>query len=176
MEMRGEIKNLYRDLAGRTIITIETNTDAADIEKLSGDLDISISPHRKKRSLNANSYYHVLCGKIAKVVGTSMTEVCNQMIAEYGQMDKELGAVILKDEINWKKLEGIHVRPSLKTQVMADGKLYRAYWLMRGSHTYDTKEMSDLINGVVEECKQLDIETLPPHELERMLNAWHGNQ
>ena len=44
--------------------------------------------------------------------------------------------------------------------------------MMRGSHTYDSGEMSILIDGVVQEAKQLGIETLTPNELERMKNLW----
>lgn len=47
--------------------------------------------------------------------------------------------------------------------------MYRTYLMLRGSHTYDTKEMSVLINGLVEECKEQGIETLTPDELRRMM-------
>ena len=56
---------------------------------------------------------------------------------------------------------------------MDNGKLYRVYVVMRGSHTYDTKEMSRLIDGTVQEAKEHGIETLPPDELERMMSTWH---
>jgi hypothetical protein len=46
--------------------------------------------------------------------------------------------------------------------------------VMRGSHTYDTREMSRLIDGTVEEAKELGIETLTPEQLERMKASW-GN-
>lgn len=32
--------------------------------------------------------------------------------------------------------------------------------------------MAKLIDGVVSECKELEIETLPPHELERLKEEW----
>jgi hypothetical protein len=56
---------------------------------------------------------------------------------------------------------------------MDNGKLYRVYIVMKGSHTYDTKQMSVLIDGTVGEAKDLGIETLPPHELERMKSQWN---
>jgi hypothetical protein len=43
---------------------------------------------------------------------------------------------------------------------------------MRGSHTYDSREMSRLIDGTVSEAKELGIETLSPAELERMKQQW----
>ena len=44
-----------------------------------------------------------------------------------------------------------------------------------GSSTYDTKEMSVLIDGVVSECQELGIETLPPAELQRIKEQWGVN-
>lgn len=44
--------------------------------------------------------------------------------------------------------------------------------MLRGSSTYDTDEMSKLINGLVSECQEMGIETLPPQELERMMDIY----
>ena len=129
---------------------------------------------RNKRSLSANAYFHVLCQKIAEMTNQSLTEVKNQMIAEYGQTDTDLGTLILRDEIDWKKLPSIHLHPTAATRTLDDGRLYRVYYIMRGSHTYDTKEMSKLIDGVVSEAKEVGVETLPPAELERMIGRWKG--
>lgn len=46
------------------------------------------------------------------------------------------------------------------------------YRLMRGSHTYDSREMSELIKGTIQEAEDLGIETLTPRELEQMLGKW----
>lgn len=138
------------------------------------DVEYEVNEHKKKRSLNANAYFHVLCNKIAEATKQSMIEVKNQLICDYGYMDTEVGCVILKDGIEWKRIETIHLMPTTSTRTMDDGKLWRVYRVMRGSHTYDTKEMAHLIDMTVEEAKGLDIETLPPHELERLKEAWHG--
>lgn len=47
--------------------------------------------------------------------------------------------------------------------------------MLAGSSTYDTKEMSELINGLVTECKEQGIETLPPDELARMMAEYEEN-
>ena len=43
---------------------------------------------------------------------------------------------------------------------------------MRGSHTYNTDEMSKLIDGAVSEAKDLDIETLTPNQIREMKERW----
>lgn len=134
-----------------------------------------LEEYREKRSLNANAYFHVLVEKIAEKMRLSHTEIHNRMIADYGYADQEVGAIILKDEIPWEKLQ-IHLRPTTATRIMDNGKLYRVYHVMRGSHTYNTLEMSRLISGTVEEAKALDIETMPPNQLERMISAWESQK
>ena len=71
------------------------------------------------------------------------------------------------------EMEECHFAPTSMTRTGKDGVTYRAYKLMKGSHLYDSKEMSALINGTVSDAKELGIETLPPDELERMVNSWH---
>lgn len=41
-----------------------------------------------------------------------------------------------------------------------------------GSSTYDTKEMSRLIDSVIQDCAALQIETIPPSELDMLLKEW----
>ena len=41
-----------------------------------------------------------------------------------------------------------------------------------GSSTYDSKQMSVLIDRIVQDCKELGIETLPPDELLRLQEEW----
>ena len=48
-------------------------------------------------------------------------------------------------------------------------KLVHAYY---GSSTFDTEEMSRLINAIVEDCKELGIETRTPEEIENLLSLW----
>ena len=41
-----------------------------------------------------------------------------------------------------------------------------------GSSGYDSKEMSTLVNGVVNECKEQGITTLDELELDKMVSKW----
>ncbi len=131
-----------------------------------------ISEHKEKRSLNANNYFHMLCGKIANAMTLTHVEVHNQMLADYGVIDDDIKTIILRDDIDWKKLDNIHLRPTTATRVLDDKKMYRVYHVLRGSHTYDSKEMSVLIDGVVQEAQALDIETITTTEKDKMLMEW----
>lgn len=124
--------------------------------------------HRKKRTLNQNSYYWQLLGKVARLLGKTNTELHNEMIADYGFVDSDIGYLILKDSIDWRQIPFLHLKPTTRTKVMDNGVLCRAYYVMRGSSTYNTTEMSRLLDGMIQEAHAQGIETMTPAQLERM--------
>ena len=136
-----------------------------------------LSPHKevKKRSLSANNYFYALITKIAEKLRISLNEVHNQMLSRYGYpefIDDKVVYFILPDKLDVNKLEGVHLKPTSKTQVLDNGDLNRVYLVMRGSHTYNTVEMTRLIDGVISEAKALDIETITITERDKMLEQW----
>lgn len=144
-------------------------------------LDVEIDVPGKKRSLSSNSYFHVLVSKIADALHTSDVEVKNRLIREYGAymyVDGKIPTYAIKEELveQMLKMDGIHwiVADAVPVE---DGRIAMA--LKRGSHTYNSKEMSRLIEGTVEEAKTLGIEVLPPNEIKRMIEqmeARNGNK
>lgn len=172
--MRGKIsKPYFNTFSNRWAVELQFDRPPETIEKyVDKDLDITLKLYKEKRSLNANAYFHVLVEKIAGVHNVTHTEIHNQLIADYGFMDEEITNIILDDAIDWRRIETLHLKPTSATRMMDNGRLYRVYYVMRGSHTYNTAEMSRLIDGTVSEAKELGIETLTPDELERMKQAW----
>lgn len=163
----------FRDFkAKKWLITFEVDEVQMYDETKDKEIDLQVKAYREKRSLTANAYFHVLVDKIADATGTSHTEIHNGLISEFGCIDPDVQTIIMDDDVPWKKLDTIHLRPTTATRMMDNGKLYRVYIVMRGSHTYDTKEMARLIDGTVGEAQELGIETMPPEELERMKNSW----
>ena len=53
-----------------------------------------------------------------------------------------------------------------------NGKKFIHYKVYKGSSEMNTKEMSILIDGIVQEAKALGIETLPPNELQSLKESW----
>lgn len=53
--------------------------------------------------------------------------------------------------------ESYHIKPTSQVKVGTDGNTYRTYILLRGSSTYDTAEMTRLIDGVMDEAKQMGL-------------------
>ena len=126
-----------------------------------------ITEHKEKRSLNANSYAWSLIGKITDVLRSSKEEVYLTMLKRYGQ--SEIVSVISSIDITgyFKYFEPIG-------HATLQGKEFTHYKIFKGSSEYNTKEMAILIDGIISEAKDLEIETLPPREIEKLKEMWNG--
>lgn len=134
-----------------------------------------IKEHKANRSLNQNSYYWALLAKVAEKSSISRNRCHNEMLASYGQdeyVDDRLVYVTIPDnekaEREAMEAETYHLRPTSSVMDGNDGMLYRVWVMLRGSHTYNTAEMRRLLEGMIDEAKQLGIETLPEEELEML--------
>lgn len=140
-------------------------------------LSIKAVKYREKRSLNANAYFHVLVGKLADALNISKPRCKNLLLHRYGQpylLDDGSEAVVKSNVPVFQMLEQEQMHFFPCGSKVENGQELTFYKIRRGSHTYDTKEMSILIDGTVEECKEQGIETLPPEQIERMKAMWKG--
>jgi len=138
------------------------------------DIEVLIKRKTKKRSLSSNSYFHLLKSELAKKEGASDTYMHNLLLIRYGELeiiDGNVFPIILRDDINFMELD-MHLKPTGKTKILDDGKTYQVFLALRGSHTYNTKEMSVLIDGTVEDCKESGINTKTPNEIHEMMERW----
>lgn len=115
-----------------------------------------------------------MVGKLAKAVGTSETEQHNHLLADYGTYADE-DTSWFPESFDWTKVKALekHYRPTGERELIR-GEWKYEYMAIKGSHEYDTAEMSRLIAGVVYEAQEMDIETLPPDEIVRMVAAWRS--
>ena len=150
-----------------------------DCEKLS----LEIKRYRRKRSLDANAYYWVLIGKLAKMLELSNPETHNMMLCRYGQPEifegKAVYMTIPDTEESEKKVANAtdyHLQPTSQVREGNDGIMYRTYKLLRGSHTFNTEEMARLIDGLIDCFRDAgipDAEIATPDE-KRLLKERYG--
>ena len=180
--MKARIRDVL-PMGNKCVLSLEVESKASAIDDYIGkELNVDIKEYRERRSLDANSYFHVLVGKIAEKTGSSFTEIKNHLIKEYGQMnrlpDGALDWAIKPETFDWTKCVETHYQPTDRyVEDKEKSTKYPIYIVMRGSHTYDTKEMSLLIDGTISEAKGIGIETATPDELARMMASWekkHG--
>ena len=129
-----------------------------------------VKEHKLKRSLNANAYCWVLMNKIADAIKSTKEEVYREYIKNKGifrliTMNKEATNTFIKV---WqeKGLGWICDTSESKYEGMIDVVAYY------GTSSYNTKQMANFIDYVVDEAKNLGIETLPPDEIERLKSLW----
>ena len=129
--------------------------------------EYEITRAKQKRSLNANSYAWTLIGKIADALRESKEDIYLDMLKQYGQG----GAVSIEERFvdNFKRTYKYHESMG-KSELK--GKMFEHFRFWVGSSEYNTQEMSVLIDGIVQEAKNLDIETLTPAELARLKDEW----
>jgi hypothetical protein len=148
------------------------------IQKEKPDAKWDLKEHKERRSLDSNAYFHVLCDKLRQKLGISMSRCKNHLIADYGQIqyidDTPMIYKTNAPEEYMMELETMHTKLIKVTE--ENGKEVYFYRIYRGSHTYNTAEMSKLIDGTVQECKQIGIETATPAELARMAALWERKQ
>ena len=128
---------------------------------------VEIKRHRKRRSLDQNAMYWSILGQIAAALGISNSKAHNLMLRRYGVPERygeqSVYVVLPETEEAAKQAdeaESYHVRPTSQVKTGKDGQSYRTYILLRGSSTYDTAEMTRLIDGAMDEAKQMGLKLL----------------
>lgn len=138
---------------------------------------IEIKRPSKKRSLDANSYCWLLCQRIAEVVSRDGTYISKEDV--YRRAIKNSGEFVDMAVINaavdktitaWQSnglgwlTENLGAARNLKNCT----KL-RCYY---GSHVYDMKAMSRLLECLTDECQQLGIPIRPQEDMESLIKEW----
>lgn len=141
-------------------------------ERLDKGENVEMAFSSSRRSLDQNSFYWVLVGRIAKYIEASTIEVHNTMLRRYGVpklMDGQMMYVMLPDteEVERKTLGDMttHLRPTSQTKEGKQNVTFRVYVIMKGSSEMDTNEMASLINGAQSECREMGLPWQVPWEV-----------
>jgi hypothetical protein len=159
--------------AGGELILATSSPDAVRFAMAFEPGDYTISKERKKRSLDANGYAWVLIDKIAAAMRLGKEEVYRNSIRDIGGNseiicvpDKAVDTLRRcweKNGLGWQMDTMPSKLPGCTNAV-----------LFYGSSAYDTHQMSILIDRLVQDCKALGIETLPPEKLAALTEGWDG--
>ena len=126
---------------------------------------------RNRRSLDANAYCFVLLDKLSAALGVPKEELYQRYIKEIGGVSDILcvpNKAVEKFRAEWEnkgigwQTETIPVRTPNCTGVIV-------YY---GSSVYDTKQMSRLIDSIVQDCEAIGIETRSEEEIKSLLEEW----
>lgn len=134
--------------------------------------EYSFQRGRRKRSLNANAYAWKLINEIALATRTSPEVVYRMALLEIPTL---YYAALIPDEyvsaaINeWQR---DHIGRRTEREAAYTG--YSNVLFHMGSSDFDVRQMSMLIDNLVQDCQALEIETKPQDEINALLEAWDG--
>ena len=146
-------------ISGRAEIALETDKDALPaLETLpDGELLVSIKRKPRKRTLSQNAYLWKLLGEIGAKLSIPREQVYRSYVKDYGPCDvvkvAEGAAPRFKREWEAKGKGWI-----CETLGKEDG--YAEILAIYGSSSYDTKEMSAVLEAVIRDCEEMGIPTL----------------
>lgn len=176
----GHINVSYQ--SGLPLLSFEIDNKQAGFqvaEKLlgAGRLTIKVDKYREKRSLDANAYLWKLCSLIADKLSEDGSPETKESI--YQSAIKAKGIYREQGELPldfaktsrhaWEMLGTGWVTEQVDFEPDGDKVIVRYYY---GSSTYNSKQMSRVIDWLVTECHQLDIPTKSQEELNSLLNSW----
>lgn len=173
MKVTGHYNSANLTLDGKLTLTMSINEkeDAiGQIREFSPDklMDIEIKPHRKKRSLDANAMLWACIGDISKAVGASREEIYLKALRDYGQYEvmscKKDALEMFRRQ--YKDCERIGFEYTNNGDTWVDVICYF------GSHTYDTKQFSQLLEGVIWDMRELGLQPPPPKSVQKGLELW----
>lgn len=131
------------------------------------EFTIELKKKRKKRSLTANAYFWQLLNKLAVTLNEAESVTYKRLVSDYGVWTK----VYVAEEARGTLIDawGRQKDSSGWFAEALDKETVKLYY---GTSVYNTKQMARIIDGLVTECKEQNIETLPPDELLRLKAAW----
>lgn len=151
----------------RLVFEINREDMTESISKLDNhEVILEIKKKTKKRSLNANNFCWKLCSLIAAELETDKDSIYRDMLRRYGQFV----------DIECMKPAAPKIQSLFRaSEIMNDGFEKSDKITVRGyigSHSYDTHEMSILINGIVSECREMGIDTWSQEEIDNLVASW----
>lgn len=143
---------------------------------------VEIKEFRKKRTLDQNALYWSVLTQFARAMRMSNAEAHNRMLRDYGTVKRfgdKVAYVVLPDtdEVERQTLEAEteHLKPTSQVKAGNDGMNYRTYMMLKGSSSYDTAEMTRLIDGLIDECEQVGLDVLS-EQTRSLLEDFNGRK
>lgn len=129
------------------------------------DAKFEIKLYKPKRTLRANAYYWELLNELANVMRIGKDEMHFKMLQRYGQVEmiSALAEIDMSGYLRYYTEAG---------ESELNGKLFKHYKVYKGSSEMDTREMSILIHGLVDECREQGIPTLEDIEIGKMMEKY----
>lgn len=181
MRTTGKLIDACKTLSGKFRLTFEVDDDVSEfVNKELGErtsttntslLALEVKHHRKSRSLSANALLWSLISIIADHVGDDKWSIYLKLIRRYGRYTYIVckPEAVASMQAQWRETE-------IVGDITVNGKPAVQMLVYFGSSTYDTKEMSKLIEGTLSELEEMGLQN--PYcsaDMQRALAEWEAN-
>lgn len=178
--MKGKLKDLTRNLDGTWNLAITLGGDCRAIwdKYREKDVDVEVKQYREKRSLDANAFCWALCSDIGKALRPPIPkeEVYRKAIRDVGRFTP----IPIKAEAVERWCEDWSSGGTGWFCDIVDNSKFKGYKLIHayyGTSTYDSKEMSIIIDYLVDDAEQMGIPIpLGKDEMERLKADWRAHE
>lgn len=174
LEIVGRFTNYSRDfLTDESRVSFSTNYELPADELLQlqeKELKITVKEYRKRRSTDANACYWAQLGKLARKLKIPAEDIYKRHIKDMSNYQ-----VLCMSEKAVSSFEEMwcsdHIGRFVETRAsrLEGCVTVLAYY---GSSDFNTKEMSVLIENLMEDCREAGVSTIPDKEVERLLRTW----
>jgi hypothetical protein len=171
--MKARLHDLSLARDGGYLLTIATRENIGPLfdELHETDVDVTVKKHREKRSLDANAYFWVLVDRLAEKTRIPKTDIYRRYIREIGgnhEMVCVIDSAVEKLRNGWEHNGLGWQTDTMPSRIPGCTNVILYY----GSSTYNTRQMSHLIDMAVQDCQEQNIETLSPEKLAGMMEEW----
>ena len=177
MRLSGKIAGANIDFkSGKPLLTLEVN-ERHDFELLVDEmkdnerLSIEVKPFKKRRSLDANAYFWVLCDKLAEKLGRSKVDIYREYVKDIGGNNE---VVCVKNNAldrlcqGWQRNGMGWLTDTFPSKI--DGCTNVILYM--GSSEYTADQMHRLLELCIADCKDQGIPTETPEEIALMVARW----
>lgn len=172
--MKGRMESLSVGADGKQHLTLALSGDARTYydELKDSDVNIEIRKWHRKRTKDANAYAWTLIDKIADKMRMGKSDVYRELILNVPGISERVA--VANTEAARRLCEYWEARglgwQAIVEESRVDDWIYIELYC--GSSTFDSRQMSILIDLAVHECQLLGIETLTPAQLELLKDEW----
>jgi hypothetical protein len=175
MEAVGTLKEVSRDWKDNKFnvtFAIDGHLTQESIENITDcKLSIKAVKYRQKRSLDANGLLWAMLQSIATALRADKWQIYLQMLKRYGKYTYICVKPSVVDAVKaqWRETEELG-------EVNINGQTAIQMLCYFGSSTYNTKEFSVLLDGVISEMKEMGLDTPTSEDMKRSLEQWERMQ
>lgn len=126
--------------------------------------------HTEKRSRNANSYAWLLITKLSETLNYPKEEIYRRAISEIG--GKSTVLTLRSNAVKDFKRAYINGHLGRSVQILNSDAETADILITYGSSDFDRKQMSQLIDNLIQDCLSIGIETKSEEEIKSLLSQW----